>query len=309
MVTRSVTLTSKEHFGKRLPRHAGQMIDAISELAPRAAAMAFRGRSHGKRPKWLKAATDIRFVGHEGKDETILHFEAPVFGEAAPQEFEQGELWQLRPNAADTGFEVFADVLQDLVNNNRDSDRYDRPLLRQFYHLRRLFSDSLFDSMRVESNRIEGNLSKAFTANTIKTVRTFYQSTPNPRRVKVYGTLDMIRASTHRFAIKLPGGEEAAGVLREGNIQDYRELLSKQIVVFGKAIYRPSGRLLRIDAEKLELGTTADEFFGKIPMGVRADSDRRPKRTAQSHGGIESIFGKWPGNETDEQVSAALARL
>lgn len=309
MVTRSVRLTSKEHFGKRLPRHAGQMIDAITELAPRAAAMAFRGRSHGSRPKWLKAATDIRFVGHEGNDDTILHFEAPVFGEAAPQEFDQRELWPMRPNAADTGFEVFADVLQDLVNTNRDSDRYDRPLLKQFYHLRSLFSDSLFDSMRVESKRIQGKLSEAFTANTIKTVRAFYQSTPNPRRVKVYGTLDMVRASTQRFAIKLPNGEEAGGVLRDGNIQDYRELLSKPIVVLGRAIYRPSGRLLRIDAEKLELGTNADQFFGKIPEGIRPDSERRSKLVAQSPGGIESIFGKWPGNETDEQISAALARL
>jgi hypothetical protein len=309
MVTRSVRLTSKEHFGKRLPRHAGQMIDAITELAPRAAAMAFRGRSHGNCPKWLRAATDIRFIGHEGKDETILYFEAPVFGEAAPQEFDQRELWPMRPDAADTGFEVFADVLQDLVSSNRDSDRYDRPLLKQFYHLRGLFSDRLFDSMRVESKRIEGNLSKAFTATTIKTVRTFYQSTPNPRRVKVYGALDMIRASTQRFAIKLPSGEEAGGVLREGEIQDYRELLSKPVVVFGKAIYRPSGRLLRIDAEKLELATSADQFFDKIPEGIRSDSECRTKHVAQSKGGIESIFGRWPGDETDEQISAALARL
>lgn len=309
MAMRTVRLTSQRHFGKRLPRHAGQMIDAITDLAPRAAAMAFRGRSHGRRPAWLKAATDVRFIGHDGEDETNLHFEAPVFGEAAPQEYGQGELWPSRPAATDTGFELFADLLQDLTQGNRDSDRYDRSILKQLFGLRRLFSSSLFASLEVESLRSCEHKSKPFTLETIGTVKSFYQSTPGPRRVKIYGTLDMIRASTQRFGLKLQSGEEAAGILTVGDVREFQGLLGKPAVIFGKAIYRPSGRLLRIDADKVVAGTDADQFFGKIPSGIRTEPQARSQRPSITPLGIESIFGKWPGQETDEQIEAALKRL
>jgi hypothetical protein len=98
----------------------------------------------------------------------------------------------------------------------------------------------------------------------------FCDSTPGSRRVKVFGKLDMVRASIQRFALLLPNGEEAQGVFTVGDNCDFQGLLAKPIVVFGKAVYRPSGRLLRIDADKIAAGSDVDQFFGKIPAGVPA---------------------------------------
>jgi hypothetical protein len=146
-------------------------------------------------------------------------------------------------------------------------------------------------------------------AATISTARTFYDSTPGSRRVKVFGKLDMVRASTQRFALILPSGEEAQGILRDGDICDLQGLLAKPIVVFGKAVYRPSGRLLRIDADKIEIGSETDQFFGKIPPGVPAQPAAMKNHVASVRGGVNAIFGKWPGTETDEQVAEAMRRL
>ena len=82
-----------------------------------------------------------------------------------------------------------------------------------------------------------------------------------------------------------------------------------KIVVFGKAVYRPSGRLLRIDADKIEAGSDADQFFGKIPPGVPAQRAIGKAPVMNGKGGVNAIFGKWPGSETDEQVAEALRRL
>ena len=100
--------------------------------------MAFESRScaRGKRPSWLTAASDIRFVGHSGDDTTILHFEAPCLGEAADKLYEQGELWPTRPAASDTGFDLLGDVIADVAADNEDSERFDRPLLQEIEKFR-----------------------------------------------------------------------------------------------------------------------------------------------------------------------------
>ena len=308
MPIRTVRLTSEHHFGRRLPRRAGRMIDAVLDLTPRVVTMAFRRRSFGPKPAWLKAATDFRFVGHDGEDATNLHFEAPLFGDAAPREYDQGEFWPTKPSPQDTGFEVFADMLLDLVAGNRDSDRFDRPLLRHLIELRGAFR-LLFRSMEIGGERAPLGSGPALDAASIGTARAFYDSTPGSRRLKVYGKLDMVRASSQRFALLLPNGEEAQGILKEGDICEFQGLLAKPIVVFGKAVYRPSGRLLRIDADKIEAGSSADEFFGKIPAGIYTRPSSPKHSALAGKGGIQAVFGKWPGNETDIQIAEALRRL
>lgn len=121
--------------------------------------------------------------------------------------------------------------------------------------------------------------------------------------------LDMIRASTQSFAFILPSGEEVQGVLVKGNICDFQGLLAKPIVVFGKAVYRPSGRLLRIDADKIEAGSDSDQFFGRVPPRIPAQPTVRNVPNTVGKEGVNAIFGKWPGTETDEQVTEALDRL
>jgi hypothetical protein len=308
MVIRTVRLTSDHHYGKRLPRHSGRMIDAVLDLAPRAVAMAFRRRSGGNRPNWLKAATDFRFIGHDGDDATDLHFEAPIFGEAAPGEYEQGEFWPTKPAPEDTGFEILADVVRDLMSGNRDSDRFDRPLLKHVIELHQPFHQ-MFRSMEIGGQRAPLGSAPKLSAASVATARTFYDTTPGSRRVKVFGKLDMVRASTQRFAFILPSGEEAQGILREGDICDFQGLLSKPIVVFGRAVYRPSGRLLRVDADKIGAGSDADQFFGTIPHGIPAQPIVGKTPATAGKGGVNAIFGKWPGAESDEQVAEALRRL
>ena len=95
--------------------------------------MVFRGQStaKGKRPGWLTAACDVSLVGVVGGEESILTFEAPTLGEAAPELFRQSEFpWTNRPNPEDTGFDLLCDVLRDVTQGNAESERFDaRPIV------------------------------------------------------------------------------------------------------------------------------------------------------------------------------------
>ncbi len=137
-----------------------------------------------------------------------------------------------------------------------------------------------------------------------------FNKTPNPQPAKIVGNLDMIRASTRTFALKLPDGEEIRAVLTEGDIAVLTPFFRKDVLVVGKAIFRPSGRVLRVEAVNVQLSTKQDVFFAKPPKprlrSITKTDLLHEKNRKRSAGWT---FGKWPGNETDEEVEKALQEL
>jgi len=91
------------------------------------------------------------------------------------------------------------------------------------------------------------------------------------------------------------------------SIADY---LNQRVLVLGRAIYRPSGKLLRIDAEEVSATINDGSFFSTIPSShTRKFSLRNTIQGQRDRLGISAIIGKWPGDETDEQIELALKEL
>jgi hypothetical protein len=274
--------------------------------------MAFRRRSRfpGKKPGWFQAATDIRFIAHAGDDASELIFEAPQLGEAAPELYQQPELWPSRPEPSDTGFEVLGDVLADIASDCRDSERYDRGLVKHILKLRPLFQHGIFGDIEVGSQRHNKGLTPHLNRTVLSTAERIHRVTPLPRRLKLYGTLDMLRASTQGFEIRLNSGAKAPGVLVQGDVRKLQGFLGCPVTVYGTAVYRPSGRLLRIDADEIVQASEQDRFFTTIPPGIPPlGCSKQSLKEQAARGGLAAIVGKWPGDETDEQVQEALRRL
>lgn len=311
-ISQTVTLTSKDHYGRRVPPKAfGELLSVIPDAVRFSIRMAFesRSRAKGKRPGWLVAASDIRFLDHSGDDTTILHFEAPTLGEAADKLYEQGELWPTRPAPSDTGFDLFGDVISDIAADNSDSERFDRPLLREVERLKNSLN-GWFQKVEFTGTRYTASQPAAITSAVIESAQRLSHDTPQPQQTRLVGKLDMIRDSTNSFAIKLKDGQEVRGVLTDGEIARIAALFRQDVLVLGKAIYRPSGKLLRIDADEVVLAGERDQFFSVIPKPRRSRYDLREVLREQQHKkGISAIFGKWPGDETDEQIAEAMKEL
>ncbi len=308
----TVTLTSDERFGRKVPPKAlGELLRVIPDAVRLSIRMAFesRSRAKGKRPGWLTAASDIRFLEHSGEDETILHFEAPRLGEAAPVLYQQGELWQTRPAPEDTGFDLLGDVIGDVAAANGDSERFDRPLLQELERFKRGLNGS-FQKMEFTGNRYTPSRPAVITSVVIKAAQQLSHDTPRPQQTRLAGKLDMIRDSTNSFAVKLKDGQEIRGVLTDGEIARVAELFGQEVLVLGKAVYRPSGRLLRIDADEVVQAAERDRFFSTVPKPKRSRYNLREVLREQQHkGGVSAIFGKWPGDESDEEIARALKEL
>ena len=312
-VVSTVVLKSDKHYGSKAPPYPlGEIMRLIPVAVRQSIRMAFEGRSiaRGKYPHWLTAASDVRLVEYSGKDDTILRFEAPTFGDAAPELFEQQELFDMgRPDPTDTGFDSLGDVLSDLSAKNSDSERFDRSLLRRLASFKRGINGT-FQAVDFMGQRYKAEQPAVLNECIIQTAMSFTSETPKSERVRIVGTLDMIRASTQAFALKLDDGQEIRGVMVADEIGDHKHLLEKRVLILGKAMYRPSGRLLRVDTEEMVAASEKDTFFSKMPAPSRRKLDVREIVREQSYKrGLAAIIGKWPGDETDEEIEAALQEL
>jgi hypothetical protein len=269
--------------------------------------MAIEGASvaHGRPPAWFQRASDIRFTGydHEG-DDTLIALQVPTIGEAAEELYEQRELWDTRPNPDETAFEVLRRVVDEVASENGESSWYDRQLLTRFARMRNVFVREIRAIQLVDSGHAtEVNEGVAATAARLGTI------TPPNRQVRVAGVLDMIRHSTRSFSLRLESGDEVHGVMEstEG-LSILRDFFGKPVMVLGRAVYRPSGRLLRIDAAGLEDGNSASALFSKVPPAqtVRPPSPGRLKLPVSGRRGVAAFFGTWPGDETDAEFEALV---
>lgn len=307
-----VLLQTDQHFGSRLPpQHLGFFLAEIPVAVQQSISMALRNRSStpGRHPQWLDRASDIRFVDHEGNGEVTLYFEAPTLGEAAHEVYQQSELWPSRPDENDTGFDLLGDVLTDMSANNADSDHFDTTLLRRLLRFKRVFLGP-YNEIDITSRRFKKQNPARMSSSTLETAEGLLGCTPAASRVRIVGTLDMIRVSTQSFGLRLDGGEEVRGVLPDGTIEEVKQLLNRRVLLLGKAVYRASGRLLRVDAESVTLGENEPALWSKMPQPGSSRID--PSRLRKPQGprsGMAAIMGRWPGDESDDDITAALEKL
>jgi hypothetical protein len=311
-ITQRIILSENRHWGAKPPAGAvGEVLRLITPAVQYAVRMRFEGRSsfRGVRPGWLDAASDVRFVGREGKEETTLLFEMPQLGDAAPRLYEQKELWPTRPEPTDTGFDLLGDVIKDVAAQDTDSERYDNSLLRKIGRFDHALNGK-FQSLDIVAQRYSPAAPAKLNHRIVEIAKTFTNDTPPSQAVRVCGKLDMIRASTQSFALQLATGEEIRGVVDGFDVGILSQYFRKSVLVLGKAVYRPSGRLLRIDASEMKLAAENEQFFSKVPAPrqVRIDPRSLARSTSQKNG-VATIFGKWPGEETDEQIEAALREI
>jgi len=302
----------KAQGGKASPDAIGHVLSKLEPALRATISMGFRYTSkiHGRPPGWLTRASDIRFVDISSgpEDSTLLHFEAPRFGEAAEDVYRQHELFSVYPKQTDTGFDLFGDVLDDIQKREVDSFRFDSPLLNKIK--RSNHSAYGIDSITLSGDRISTAAPPSWDARIADIADEMRQDIPLSQRIRIAGKLDMIRSSDNCFELLLEDEIRVDGLLEGGDMGDFRSLFEQDVVAEGMGVFRVSGKLLRIEATALKPATETDSFFRRLPTpsarGTRLSSFLQPQ-TART--GVAAVYGKWPGDETEEELLAALKEL
>ena len=286
------------------------LLRRLEDTARPCVRMAIEGASAsaGAPPLWLERASDIRTVGFSERGaQSILRLKAPTLGDAVPEFFDQPTLWPGMADPDDTAIQLIGRIGSVVRRQETGSDMYDQPLLRHFTQWQRLFRREVKE-LHLPISTKDASSPVMLDITVVENARLLSAQTPLPRQIRIVGKLDMVRHSNRSFGLLLDNGQEVRGVLQEEDPELLQKYFSKEITVFGKAIYRPSGSLLRIDAQEILDTTEGRAAFSSVPEALRK-LPRLEKKLQTGKAGVAGFFGTWPGNETDRELLAALGEL
>ncbi len=314
---RTLRVASHESWGTDLPANVlGEWLSRFPVLATHATRLRCEGASvlPGKRPGWLDRMSETRYVGHEADGEaTLLRFRAPSLGDSAPELFRQQTLFDLYPPASYTALDILAESLDDVERENADSDRLDKPLLQRISRLRSCFMNG-FDSVQFMDSVAPQSASK-LTLGVINVAERWTSTPPKEQEARLAGILDTVVWSSRGFVLVTIHGERVRGVLIDGEQSLLKEWLGKPVLVHGRAVFRPSGSLLRIEARHIETGVNAPPLLSRLPtptFGMRSRTQTVIKsvvREGQQVSAFSSTFGILNGVLTEGERLALLSEL
>ena len=289
-----------------------EAVGALLEGARMATRFAVEGESvrKGPRPAWLDSACDFEVTGLSAGS-AIIAMEAHTLREVDQTRFGVGAQQSLFGEPDDrfgeqTAIDIFGQLLATILEGERDDVVADRALLDSCARFARV-SGGGYDGISLEGlrGRTAPLVIRSSDAPRIEVLR---DETPRPQAARVAGTLDTVSASRSDVVLTLKDGTRVPGRMEEHNLEALRSLLGKEVVVSGMAHYRPSGRLLLVDVEALDVARAEDRVFQKAPVARKQKVVIEPTGASDTSG-VSAFFGTWPGEETDAELLEALRAI
>lgn len=289
-----------------------EAVGALLEGARLAARFAVEGESvrKGPRPAWLDAAAEFDVTGLAAGSVSIA-VEARTLGEVDATRFGAGGQRALFDDADErfgekTAVDIFGELLGAILSGEREDVVADRALLESCARFARVSGPSFSG---VQLGGLRGRCSQiTISPKDAPRIELLRDETPRPQAARVAGRLDTVSATRSDVEILLKDGNRVPGRMETHDLDELKSFLGQEVVVSGTAHYRPSGRLLFMNVERLDLARPEDRIFQRAPTPMRQKvAQRFPPREGPS--GISSFFGTWPGDETDAELLEALREI
>lgn len=279
------------------------LLDALVDAVQQAVRLRAEGRSRapGSIPVWLEkaAAFDVELR----KGSTQLALIAAPLGDLVPEKFAQVDMFEPVSPAA-TCIDLFVEALDDALAGKPDSDRYDDGLIETMTGFGKVLDHE------VRSFELWNGRTRKIERETVESLRQLRRSIPADQRVRVAGKLDLLKHSNKIFSVELPSGAVRGVVVGEVDFSGLGQLLGTQVVVSGFAKFRPSGRVLRVEADQIVPAVGDTTLWEAVPRPLFVDLDVRALRVPQGpKSGVAAIFGRLPVDESDEDFDAAVRAL
>lgn len=281
-----------------------ELLYVLIEGSRRALRVRTQGRStaRGSLPRWIAAATDFTVEIKEGS--TVLEIDSPSLEEADPDEFRQADLFpEVDPKRSAVDYLI--ESVAAASDGEAQAKLYDKQLLHVFGGFRGVFR---YGVTRVEFSPTQpdtGGL--GVEPSSLRRFQEVEAKIPPPQHVNVAGKLDVIRHSDRTFDLVV-GGEHVRGIAEGADLQT---LWGQQVLLSGTAHFAASGAIQRVEADIIRSATEQElELFEVTPSPIGGRLlVQQLSRPQGPRSGLNAIFGKWPGDETDDQILEELDRL
>ena len=280
-------------------------LDLLVEGSRRAARLRFEGRStkKGTPPAWLNDAASFDIELKPGS--TIVETSEPTFGEALKEHRWQQDLFNLTPQPNETAVELLVAGLADASCGKMDSDLYDNGLIEVFEGLGPVFGMGV-RRISIENGGAVGEVLPA----SVTTIENLREKTPPPQQIRIAGKLDTIKHSDRMFVLVLETGQAIKGLAEEIDENSLANLWGQKAVISGIGVFKPDGKLLRIEADHIKPAGADYEIWSVLPSPVGRQLDTASLSRPQGpRSGVAAILGKIPAEETDKEFIKAVEEL
>jgi hypothetical protein len=285
-----------------------ELVELVLDCSERGLRLAVQGESvkRGRLPSWLTKSLDFTVTGIE-KGSTTVVVEAPSLGETAAALIQQQDFWYTKPTDEDTALSLMSRSVRDTVSEDADSNAYDKGVLDGLLSFEGFLS-KFAERVVVESpQRPEENFSLG--CEELQRVRRLKEQTPEPIAFVLSGEFDLIHHSNRRFQLRLSNGQIVPGTVDPDHlgIEDMRQFWGKKVTIKGTVHFRPGRRIRLIEAQVIKPAEEGEEVFERMPIppvpGRLFESDLQRLNAGPA---LEEIWDKWPGDESMEEILAAL---
>lgn len=261
-----------------------ELLDVLDDGCLQATRLRVDGRSTaaGPLPEWLQNSSS--FEVEEFQPEAVVLQSRPL--QIQLQRFPLGSAFYV-PDSHPSCLDLFEDSLEDALSGREESDRYDRPLIETLEQLGRLFRYGI-NRIDIINGRILRIDRRAIEF--IKSLRKRMQD----EKMKIRGTMEQVEPSNRTFIFQSDAGQRFLGIAsadacREANLAD---LSGMPVIVEGTAKFRPSGTILRIEAERIDRlplvpESLQDELRKMVEEGRVVEARKRIETETQAGRGRE----------------------
>jgi len=288
------------------------LLTALIDASGRVLRLSVEGTStrRGRKPDWMTDSTRFLITGlREGS--TIFPIEAPLLSETAKEAVQQQDLWRSTPDGDRTALNLLGEALNDILQDDRESPRYDSGVLNAVGAFDRLITNG--ETIRIRHSKTD-ELAFRLTREHIRQARQLEHDTPPPFSVVLTGMLDAIEYSQRSFELRTEDGDTIRGAVQSDDItaERIRELWGDDVTIQGQAHFTPGGSLRFVDARALRAARDEDELFRQSKADIEAEAaEKKPlgdRDLSDFDAGndIKQIRGTWPGDESIDDILGAL---
>lgn len=286
-------------------RRLAQLADVITKVAEGALQLRLRGVSitAGRKQARLDDALRIDLVG-VNKGSTRLMVECATLGETLKGiQFDafrhEGQL-QLNEQ---TPMSLFMTTFNDALDGNANKEFLDKPLLNQLVAFKKVFRTSE-EAFRVSN---EGR-TKGLTVEreSLKRIAILEESLPEPERIVMQGTVDLLQHSGSRIRVKGPDGAMDGFLSEDLDRTQVAQFWTKEATVVGLVHFKPGGRKT-IEVQQLFPTAQGEDYFAKHRKGE--STEQQIEKQLREKGGrntSKSAVGQWPGDEDFDTLIGQL---
>lgn len=277
----------------------------IKSIAKKALLLQLYGYSKVSMPKSLNKYLNVFLTQTKGDDgSTILTLNADKFRNIPVQLDlfrEKQELNMLTPMAL--VIQAFTAALSD-----DDNGMIDEPMIDELVKFKKFFQTDTEKVLLTNRSTIP---QVEFTRKEIDKIENLFKKIPPPQKTTVAGVVDEMKYTREQVILTTADHKKIVVVVAKELFNGLKEFFGQQIAITGMAHFKPGGQLSYI---KMENFNEADErmmkMFSKKPHKMSIQQQIALQiREGKKPNPIDEIFGKWPGNETDEEFEKMLKDL